>query len=73
MWKPGRLTTLCASTACYRDRFAFLPFTYLFALDDGSWTEICNVSKQTELTDIIMYFKKKAEAIPVKGREGIGL
>jgi hypothetical protein len=26
MWEPQRLTTLCASTACYRDSFIFLPF-----------------------------------------------
>jgi hypothetical protein len=26
MWKPRRLTTLWASTACYRDSFIFLPF-----------------------------------------------
>jgi hypothetical protein len=24
MWEPRRLTTLCASTACYRDSFPFL-------------------------------------------------
>jgi hypothetical protein len=24
MWEPGRLTTLWASTACYRDSFTFL-------------------------------------------------
>jgi hypothetical protein len=24
MWEPQRLTTLCVSTACYRDRFTFL-------------------------------------------------
>jgi hypothetical protein len=23
MWEPRRLTTLCASTACYRDSFTF--------------------------------------------------
>jgi hypothetical protein len=26
MWEPRRLTTLWASTACYRDSFIFLPF-----------------------------------------------
>jgi hypothetical protein len=25
MWDPQRLTTLWVSTACYRDRFTFLP------------------------------------------------
>jgi hypothetical protein len=25
MWEPLRLTTLWASTACYRDSFTFLP------------------------------------------------
>jgi hypothetical protein len=24
MWEPGRLTTLCAFTACYRDNFTIL-------------------------------------------------
>jgi hypothetical protein len=28
MWKPRRLTNLWASTACYRDSFAFCPVTY---------------------------------------------
>jgi hypothetical protein len=27
MWEPRRLTTLWASTVCYRDSFIFLPFT----------------------------------------------
>jgi hypothetical protein len=27
MWVPRRLTTLCASTACYRDSFTFYIFT----------------------------------------------
>jgi hypothetical protein len=26
MWEPRRLTTLGASTACYKDSFTFLPF-----------------------------------------------
>jgi hypothetical protein len=26
MWEPRRLTTLWASTACYRDSFTFLPY-----------------------------------------------
>jgi hypothetical protein len=26
MWEPRSLTTLWASTACYTDRFTFLPF-----------------------------------------------
>jgi hypothetical protein len=27
MWEPRRLTTLCASTACYRDSFTFFLWT----------------------------------------------
>jgi hypothetical protein len=27
MWQPRRLTSLWASTACYRVSFTFLPFT----------------------------------------------
>jgi hypothetical protein len=29
LWEPQRLTTLWASTTCYRDRFTFLPYTYI--------------------------------------------
>jgi hypothetical protein len=43
MWEPRRLTTLWASTACYRDSFSFI-FFLLFKLpkqciiDPGSWS-----------------------------------
>jgi hypothetical protein len=30
MWKPRRLTTLWASTACYRDSFNFITFIQIF-------------------------------------------
>jgi hypothetical protein len=33
MWEPRRLTTLCASTACYRDSFTF---TFLHFLEDSA-------------------------------------
>jgi hypothetical protein len=29
MWEPRRLTTLWASTACYKDSFIFLPLVFL--------------------------------------------
>jgi hypothetical protein len=32
MWEPRRLTTLSASTACYRDSFTFLYKTKLFQM-----------------------------------------
>jgi hypothetical protein len=30
MWEPQHLTTLWASTACYRDTFTFLLFTFTY-------------------------------------------
>jgi hypothetical protein len=44
MWEPRRLTTLCASTACYRDSFTFF---YLFKpfhqspYPDGLSSSVC--------------------------------
>jgi hypothetical protein len=43
MWKPRRLTTLWASTACYRDRFTFtlhnmLSFSHCYVW--GAWVSI---------------------------------
>jgi hypothetical protein len=32
MWEPRRLTTLWASTACYRDSFTFLPVFWTYAV-----------------------------------------
>jgi hypothetical protein len=41
MWEPRRLTTLWASTECYRDSYNFLLFFFVFyavlAISKGSW------------------------------------
>jgi hypothetical protein len=38
LWEPRRLTTLCTSTACYRDIFTFLPVHgYCIMLVRVSW------------------------------------
>jgi hypothetical protein len=34
MWEPRRFTTLCASTAFYKDSFTFLPFTRRYVPGD---------------------------------------
>jgi hypothetical protein len=43
MWEPRRLTTLWASTACYRDKFTFLPLritlnSFIHGLFDGTFS-----------------------------------
>jgi hypothetical protein len=37
MWEPRRLTTLWAFTACYKDSFIILPFTYIGILYHSFW------------------------------------
>jgi hypothetical protein len=43
MWKPRRLTTLWAFTACYRDSFTFLDelYDYAFYMANGESSYYC--------------------------------
>jgi hypothetical protein len=45
MWEPRRLTTLWASTACYRDSFTF--FFYIFYVHScGKYIQSCSICAQ---------------------------
>jgi hypothetical protein len=48
MWKSQRLTTLWASTACYRDSFTLLYFTLLY-FTNYIWPKV-------EITKLLMEF-----------------
>jgi hypothetical protein len=51
MWEPRRLTTLWASTACYRDSFTF--FTYVnISVDHNNFIIVIN-NWETQINDKI--------------------
>jgi hypothetical protein len=55
MWEPRRLTSLWASTACYRDNFTFLPMNVEWKVNkkqEFSAQECAKVENQTEFSRV---------------------
>jgi hypothetical protein len=53
MWEPRRITTLCASTACYRDGFTFTALPQMCPYLDGVTYIILAGRKSLNVANIV--------------------
>jgi hypothetical protein len=86
IWELRRLTTLWASTACYRDSFTSLPMLRDFNVEFHSFTDLQNINYVTAInsfiraklitTNIFFLFYRNSDNYthaPVNGRNSVSV